>query len=159
MNFYYRPKNQVSAFIEEIYPKLAENYSDPNYLRQRAILTPTNDVADLINDHIVDLIPGLHRQYLSCDRIAPQSNVGGTLDLLYPIEFLNSIDGNNFPQHKLLLKKGVPIMLLRNLNQSEGLCNGTRLIITALGDMILEAQIITGTILEKLFSFRGYVYH
>jgi ATP-dependent DNA helicase PIF1 len=85
--------------------------------------------------------------------------VGGTLDLLYPIEFLNSIDGNNFPQHKLLLKKGVPIMLLRNLNQSEGLCNGTRLIITALGDMILEAQIITGTILEKLFSFRGYVYH
>jgi ATP-dependent DNA helicase PIF1 len=136
--------------IAEVYPKLAENYSDPSYLHQRAILTPTNDVADLINDHIVDLIPGLHRQYLSCDRIAPQSNVGGTLDLLYPIEFLNSIDGNNFPQHKLLLKKGVPIMLLRNLNQSEGLCNGTRLIITALGDMILEAQIITGTHIGKI---------
>ena len=35
-------------------------------------------------------------------------------------------------------------MLLRNLNQSEGLCNGTRLIVTALGEMIIEAQIITG---------------
>jgi ATP-dependent DNA helicase PIF1 len=37
----------------------------------------------------------------------------------------------------------VPIMLLRNLNQSEGLCNGTRLIITLLGDLVLEAKIIT----------------
>jgi ATP-dependent DNA helicase PIF1 len=35
-------------------------------------------------------------------------------------------------------------MLLRNLNQSDGLCNGTRLIITQLGDRVLEAQIITG---------------
>jgi hypothetical protein len=41
-------------------------------------------------------------------------------------------------------------MLLRNLNQVEGLCNGTRLIITALGDMILEAQIITGTHTGKI---------
>jgi ATP-dependent DNA helicase PIF1 len=35
-------------------------------------------------------------------------------------------------------------MLLRNLNQADGLCNGTRLVITALGDMIIEAQIMTG---------------
>jgi hypothetical protein len=40
-------------------------------------------------------------------------------------------------------------MLLRNLSQSEGLCNGTRLIITALGDMIIEAQIMTGTHRQK----------
>ena len=50
-------------------------------------------------------------------------------------------------------------MLLRNLNQSEGLCNGTRLIITALGDMILEAQIITGTHTGKIVLIPGYVYH
>ena len=35
-------------------------------------------------------------------------------------------------------------MLLRNLNQSAGLCNGTRLIITQLGDRVIEAGIITG---------------
>jgi hypothetical protein len=44
-----------------------------------------------------------------------------------------------------LLKKGVPVMLLWNLNQAEGLCNGTRLIITVLGDRIIEGQIMTGT--------------
>ena len=36
-------------------------------------------------------------------------------------------------------------MLLRNLSQSDGLCNGTRLIITTLGDMVIEARIMTGT--------------
>jgi ATP-dependent DNA helicase PIF1 len=36
-------------------------------------------------------------------------------------------------------------MMLRNLDQSGGLCNGTRLVITNIGDMMIEAQIVTGT--------------
>jgi ATP-dependent DNA helicase PIF1 len=36
-------------------------------------------------------------------------------------------------------------MLLRNLNQAEGLCNGTRLVIKVLGDMIIEGEIMTVT--------------
>jgi len=43
------------------------------------------------------------------------------------------------------LEVGLPIMLLRNINQSAGLCNGTRLTITQLGKWFIEAQIITGT--------------
>jgi len=35
-------------------------------------------------------------------------------------------------------------MLLRNLDQAEGLCNGTRLTITRLGNHVIEAKIITG---------------
>ena len=64
---------------------------------------------------------------------------------LYSTEYLNTLNANNFPCHRLRLKVGVPIMLLRNLNQSTGLCNGTRLIITNLGDNVIEAKIITGT--------------
>ena len=44
---------------------------------------------------------------------------------------------------------GVPIILLRNINQSEGLCNGTRLIITRLGNRIIEAEVITGSNVGK----------
>jgi ATP-dependent DNA helicase PIF1 len=36
-------------------------------------------------------------------------------------------------------------MLLRNLNQNLGLCNVTRIMITQLGDGIIEGIIITGT--------------
>lgn len=82
---------------------------------------------------------------MSSDRIAKSPGTHASYDLLYPIEFLNSLNGNNFPHHRLILKKGPPVMMLRNLDQAGGLCNGTRLIITNLGDMLIEAQIITGT--------------
>ena len=74
------------------------------------------------------------------------------LEVLYPIEFLNSLNFNGFPQHELRLKKNIPIMLLRNINPSIGLCNGTRLMIIELGLKVIEAIIITGSHYgEKVF--------
>ncbi|KAI3932637.1 hypothetical protein MKW98_012608 [Papaver atlanticum] len=40
--------------------------------------------------------------------------------------------------HKLTLKVGVPIMLLRNISQPDGLCNGTRLIVKQLGKKVID---------------------
>jgi hypothetical protein len=45
------------------------------------------------------------------------------------------------PDHHLKLKVGVPIMLLRNLDPVNGLCNRTRLM-TQLNHRVIEAQII-----------------
>jgi ATP-dependent DNA helicase PIF1 len=50
---------------------------------------------------------------------------------------------NGITNHELQLKVGVPILLLRNFNQSIGLCNGTRLIVKRLGQRVIEAEIIT----------------
>ncbi|PKA48576.1 ATP-dependent DNA helicase PIF1 [Apostasia shenzhenica] len=36
-------------------------------------------------------------------------------------------------------------MLLRNLDQTNELCNETRLIVTRIEDRVIEAEIITGT--------------
>ena len=58
-------------------------------------------------------------------------------------EFLNSLTFSGIPDHELRLKVGLPIMLMRNINQSAGLCNGTRLIITQLGKRFIEGQVIT----------------
>ena len=44
------------------------------------------------------------------------------------MEYLNKLHPNGFPGHILSLKPGMPLMLLRNINPREGLCNGTRLI-------------------------------
>ncbi len=44
---------------------------------------------------------------------------------------------------------GVPILLLCNLNQSIGLCNGTKLIVKRLGQRVIEAEIITGNNVDK----------
>lgn len=39
----------------------------------------------------------------------------------------------------------MPIMLLRNLNQPLGLCNRTRLVVTQLFNIVIEAKILAGT--------------
>ncbi len=61
-----------------------------------------------------------------------------------PTQTLGGV-ATNFPTHKLVLKEGSVVMLLRNLNQSIGLCNGTRLLLTALGETILQCTILTGS--------------
>ena len=87
-------------------------------------------------------------------------NDGGATELLYPPEYLNSMDFPSMPQHLLSLKIGTPIMLLRNLNLIGGLCNGTRLIVTQLLQRVIEAKIITGTrVSQKVFLPRIVLTH
>lgn len=64
-------------------------------------------------------------------------------------DFMNTINPNGFPPHKLLLKPNCPIMLLRNLNPTEGLCNGTRLICRELGYSTIKAEIAFGQFVGK----------
>ncbi len=53
------------------------------------------------------------------------------------------------PSHRLILKKGVPIILLRNFSPTEGLCNDTRLIVREFNKHVIDAKILTGSHLGK----------
>ncbi|KAL6876351.1 hypothetical protein ACP4OV_012923 [Aristida adscensionis] len=141
---------KIPAIVSSVYTNFIHNYSNPTYLCDRAVLTPTNESANEVNSYVMSLVPTQGKQYLSCDTIAKTTDTPDTVDLLYPIEFLNSITANNFPHHDITLKVGVPIMLLQNLSQSEGLCNGTRLIVTSLGSSVIEAVIMTGMNIENI---------
>lgn len=138
-------RNRIHALVEFVYPNFNENFCKPEYIKERAILATTNDIVDEINNYMLDLVPGDEREYYSADTISKCSDSTNDAEILYPIEYLNTLNANNFPTHKLKLKVGIPIMLLRNLNQNLGLCNGTRLIVRNIGDNVIEANIITGT--------------
>ena len=56
---------------------------------------------------------------------------------------MNYIKLSGLPDHKLAIKVGAQIMLLRNLNPTK-LCNGSRLIITNLQNNLIEAKLLTG---------------
>jgi ATP-dependent DNA helicase PIF1 len=51
----------------------------------------------------------------------------------------NTITLAGVPPHRLALKVGVPVILLRNLNAASGLCNGTCLIIWRLARRLIVA--------------------
>ena len=65
-------------------------------------------------------------------------------DQLNP-KFLATLTPSGLPPAKLELKIGAPIILLRNLNPRQGLCNGTRLVITRYTRFCIEAQILGGS--------------
>ena len=91
-----------------------------------------------INQMLASRLPGEKVEYLSFDSVEedPQN--------LYQIEFLNSLNLAGFPQHQIVLKPGCPIILLRNMDKSLGLCNGTRLICERLGRNLIHARIAIG---------------
>lgn len=59
-----------------------------------------------------------------------------SLKVLSP-EFLNSLRNFSLPNHHIKLNIGTTTILMRNIDQLEDLCNGTRLIITKLGNHII----------------------
>jgi ATP-dependent DNA helicase PIF1 len=62
----------------------------------------------------------------------------------YPSEFLNTLTPNGLPPHVLKLKVGCPIMLLRNIDPANGLCNGTRLVVRGFQKNSIDAEIVLG---------------
>ncbi|KAL7097085.1 hypothetical protein ACP275_10G120900 [Erythranthe tilingii] len=52
-----------------VYPDLLSNMYDPDYFQGRAILAPTNERVESVNDHLMSLLPGEEKVYLSSDRL------------------------------------------------------------------------------------------
>jgi hypothetical protein len=125
----------VDDFIKNVYNQNMTR----NEIIKSVILCPKNDQTEFLNEYITSKIPGQCEVYYSADSIIEESSATN-----YPTEFLNGLLPTGMPPHKLILKVGVPIILLRNFSQKKGLCNGTRLLITKLLRHSIEAEIATG---------------
>lgn len=103
-------------------------------------------VSYLISYSIDIFFKGDSRDYYSSNSIdRSEIHDRDIIELLSP-KFLSSLrtSGSGLPWHHIKLKIETPIMLIRNLDQSYGLCNGTYLIVTNMDNHVLEARIMSG---------------
>ncbi|XP_074347409.1 uncharacterized protein LOC141686263 [Apium graveolens] len=136
--------NPIQSLCDIVYPNFNQNLSSHSYLRSRAILTPTNVVVDDVNSVILDKIPGTTHTYLSQDSIEDANVEDNEFDDSFSVEYLNSLNMPCLPKHELKIKVGAAVMLMRNLNQILGLCNGTRMVVTGCKKNSIECQSLTG---------------
>ena len=134
------PKNIIDELIDKVYTNLDDpRTNSKDYLSERAILAIANKDVASINSKIMMRMPGELTIYWSVDRAASEED-----EELFPTEYFNAFYEASLPPHKLCVKPGVSVMLLRNLDPPR-LCNGTRLRITQCGKQIFEGEIMGGT--------------
>ena len=111
-----------------------------SYFGERAILSALNVDVDELNEVCISKLSGTPKVFLGIDTAINES---GYQDDSVPKEYLNTINLSGLPRHSITIKIGCPIILLRNLDPIAGLCNGTRLIITAFHKRVIEAKILS----------------
>jgi hypothetical protein len=125
---------------ESVFQGIWADNSDVD-LAELAILTPKNADALRLNDSILEKFPGQDECFLSEDEAVVQDPSDA---LNFPTEFLNRMTPTGLPPHELHLKVGCIVMLLRNLDVRQGLCNGTRLIVTTVRCRVLVCKFAAG---------------
>ena len=130
--------------VEFVYPGYIQNLNSDGFFDDGAILCPTTECVDQVHDFILILIPGEEVTYLSSDSPCQSDQQENAQAECFTTEFLNDIKCSGIPNHIVKLKVGVPIMLLRNIDQANGLCNETRLKVIHLGKNVIAAKVITG---------------
>ncbi|KAH0665027.1 hypothetical protein KY285_026233 [Solanum tuberosum] len=81
----------ISEIVESTYSNYLTHSTDMKYLQERAILAPTLQMVESVNDYMVSLNHSLDKSYLSSDKICMSDHAFTSLEHVHTPEFLNSI--------------------------------------------------------------------
>ncbi|XP_065368825.1 uncharacterized protein LOC135961256 [Calliphora vicina] len=87
---------QKSNIIADVYGDISENILS-NRMLNSVILAPTNDACSMVNNDVINRIPGEQKVYHSYDQIISENQNENNN---YPVEFLNSLNLSGLPPHK-----------------------------------------------------------
>ncbi|XP_076049385.1 ATP-dependent DNA helicase Pif1-like [Oratosquilla oratoria] len=104
----------------------------------RAIISPTNNDVEIINEFVYNKVIGKEVVYMSVD-VGCESIEG--MDVQESV--FNYMDSPSIPPHKLRLKEGAIVMVMRNICPPK-ICNGTRVMVTNLRRNVIVGKILTG---------------
>jgi hypothetical protein len=138
-------ENTVDSLIDTIYPNIHIPGHSDQYFSERIILSTMNERVNRLNETVLTKFPGPAQLFSSVDFIPNSEQTGENDPLLnYPVEYLNEINSGSLPLTKLELKIGCPVIVLKNLDAANGVCNGSRGILTRCSNRVLEVGLITG---------------
>ena len=131
------PAKDLQDLTERIYPDINRHAGDAEWLQNRAILTPLNADVDRINAILMGKIVSEQHLYNSVDRMADPEAVP------VPVEVLNGIEVSGLPSHQIVLKIGVPVVIMRNLDAPR-IVNGTLCTVVSTRPNVIELAVLTG---------------
>ena len=134
----------LQEFCQATFPSyiLDAYYNNCSLLRNRIILAFRNDTVIEFNHLLISQFPG-ETHYFGAVNSADINDPASETEEL-PLEYLQNINHSSLPPSKLILKLGVPVILLRNINPREGFCNRTRMTIIQLGRRCIALRILGG---------------
>ena len=130
------PSDDPWPLVNHVFPTMSKEE-----FMSGCILAPRNQETNAINEAALQSLPGEEFLYVSADFFGADCQEDAAT---YPPELLNKLQPPGMARHELKLKVGAPIILLRNLNRTEGLMNGTRLLVTKCLDFNIQAEIVSG---------------
>ena len=141
---YVSKSDRLQDLLSSIYPPtlLERAKTDWTVFRSRTILTTLNTAVTDLNTRLLDQFGGEERVYEGINT-AELTNTDA-LEASIPPEFLRSIDLPSLPLSSLRLPVGAPVMCLRNLLPEQGLCNGSRGVVTKLLRNSIEIRMLGG---------------
>jgi hypothetical protein len=132
--------NNARSLIDALYGELLDAArNDPlpdGYFLGCTILSAKNIDVNEINSTILGSFAGALITHTSADTVTDKEYE------YIPSEFLHTLDPSGFPLHKLELKVGAPLMLLRNLDPTHGLYNGTRMVLVNSTRRVLQCRVL-----------------
>jgi len=110
------------------------------------IISPKNKQVNEINNKVLNMIDTYTEQFLSINEPIMDGN-----HPVVPEEIIETLQPAGIPPHNLIVKLGACYMLLRNLNLKRGLCNGSRIVITSIGQRIIQYDLLhpNGTVRDS----------
>ncbi|XP_076957574.1 ATP-dependent DNA helicase PIF1-like [Bidens hawaiensis] len=95
----------IQSLIDFVYPSILQNIKNIEFFRERAILAPTNEDVQDINDRLISLFPRDEKVYLGSDSICPTEDFVDPLQAnIYSPDVLNGLKISGLPNHRLVLK-------------------------------------------------------
>ena len=102
------------------------------------MLATNNDDVDRINEMASRMLGGETFNLDSFDRNLDD------IDVPYPVEVLNSIKQHGIPPHRISVRVGQPLIVMRNIDVGRGICNGTRVLLLQVMNELLKVRLLSG---------------